>query len=472
MTDRALSCHRQVLYWRLLGQAFGAGESFTGIEALSEAIAERAGLPRVILDPELGVDTLLKRHPKLQGAFDAVRQHIEEPASEEGEDVPTAGGGGEGDPVPHTLAFSKLMLNVFGPMARAARISATQYHQWLDDVAAFERYLGFEPGGLHSGSGGGRGPGAGGAGRGLGPGGNRKLVDDEQIREEMRAMESDLIKRMDLREILQDDALASKITPTLAVVEQLLYDKSNLSGNALKNARALVKKYVDELAEVLKKQVLSSSTGRLDLSQPPKRVFRNLDLKRTLWKNLPNYNPADGRIYVDQLYYRRTAQKQLLNKIIVVVDQSGSMVDAMVQCAILASVFAGLPRVDVSLIAYDTSAIDLTPWVHDPFEALMRTNLGGGTHGPVAMAEARQHIADPRRTTLVWISDFYDDRSLLGMFKGLKESGVCFIPVGSVSSKGYFNVDGWFRAELKKLGTPILTANIKKLIVELKSQLK
>ncbi|MGE0329031.1 MAG: VWA domain-containing protein, partial [Polyangiaceae bacterium] len=373
---------------------------------------------------------------------------------------------------PHTLAFSKLMLNVFGPMARAPCISATQYHQWLQDVAAFERYLGFDPGGLHGGMAGGRTGGGHGSLRGGGPGGNRELIDDEQLREELRAMESDLIKRMDLREILQDDALAYKITPTLAVVEQLLYDKSNLSGNALKNARALVKKYVDELAEVLKRQVLSSSTGKLDLSQPPKRVFRNLDLKRTLWKNLPNYNPADGRIYVDQLYYRRTSQKQLLNKIIVVVDQSGSMVDAMVQCAILASVFAGLPRVDVSLLAFDTSVIDLTPWVHDPFEALMRTNLGGGNDGPVAFHEAKQHVRDPRRTTMVWISDFYDDRALLGLFKGLKESGVTFIPVGSVSNKGYFNVEGWFRAEFKKMGTPVLTGNIKKLIVELKGQLQ
>ena len=182
-------------------------------------------------------------------------------------------------------------------------------------------------------------------------------------------MESDLIKRMDLREVLADDELAKKVTPTLAVVEQLLYDKSNLSGTALKNARAIIRKYVDDLAEVLGRQVMSASTGRIDMSVPPKRIFRNLDLGRTVWKNLPNFNPADGRIYVDRLYYRRTALNELTSKFIVVVDQSGSMVDAMVQCAILASVFAGLPRVSVSLIAYDTSAIDLTPWVHDPFEA-------------------------------------------------------------------------------------------------------
>ncbi|MEZ4444588.1 MAG: VWA domain-containing protein [Polyangiaceae bacterium] len=460
--DMGLGRRRQVLYWRLLAQALGGGGRTQRIEALAEEIVAEAALPSVVLDPEIGVETLLRRHPALKAPFESVKE-----VAEGAEAIAP-----EASNVPRTVAYSKLILNVFGPNAQRERLTAGQYQQWLEDVAALERYLGFDPGQLHQGQGSaGRRVGGASGGRGTGPGGHRIDIDDAQLAEELKAMESDLIKRMDLREVLADDELAKKVTPTLAVVEQLLYDKSNLSGTALKNARAIIRKYVDDLAEVLGRQVMSASTGRIDMSVPPKRIFRNLDLGRTVWKNLPNFNPADGRIYVDRLYYRRTAQKELTSKFIVVVDQSGSMVDAMVQCAILASVFAGLPRVSVSLIAYDTSAIDLTPWVHDPFEALMRTNLGGGTHGPVAMAEARQHIIDPRRTTMVWISDFYDDRSLLGMFKGLKESGVTFIPVGSVSSRGYFSVDGWFRQELKKLGTPILTGNIKKLIVELKRQL-
>jgi len=154
-----------------------------------------------------------------------------------------------------------------------------------------------------------------------------------------------------------------------------------------------------------------------------------------------------------------------------VVDQSGSMVDAMVQCAILASIFVGLPRVNVSLIAFDTNVVDLSEYVHDPFEVLMRTNLGGGNDGPKAMVEAQQKIADPRRTTMVWISDFYEERALLPMIKAVKESGVHFIPVGSVSGSGYFSVDEWYRKQLKDLGLPVLTGNIKKLIVELKERL-
>jgi hypothetical protein len=146
----------------------------------------------------------------------------------------------------------------------------------------------------------------------------------------------------------------------------------------------------------------------------------------------------------------------------------------MVQCAILASIFATLPRVKVDLIAFDTNVIDLTPWVEDPFETLMRTNLGGGNDGPKAMREALEHVIDPRKTTLVWISDFYEfqnDKPLFEQIKAVKEMGIHFIPVGSVSGAGYFSVNEWFRKQLKGIGLPVLTGNIKKLIAELKGRL-
>jgi uncharacterized protein with von Willebrand factor type A (vWA) domain len=216
---------------------------------------------------------------------------------------------------------------------------------------------------------------------------------------------------------------------------------------------------------------MQSQKGPPDRSVPPKRVFRNLDLKRTIWKNLPNYDPASELLYVDRLFYKQRSRKELMKYFVVVVDQSGSMLDAMTQCAILASIFASLPNIDVSLIAYDTAVVDLTDWAHDPFEALMRTNLGGGNDGPLAMVLAREKIQDPQRTTMVWISDFYERRELMPMIREVVAQGVHFIPVGSVSGTGYFSVDDWFRKEFKQIGRPVFTGNIKKLISELKTQL-
>jgi hypothetical protein len=58
------------------------------------------------------------------------------------------------------------------------------------------------------------------------------------------------------------------------------------------------------------------------------------------------------------------------------------------------------------------------------------------------------------------------------MIAAVKQSGVQFLPVASVSGAGHYSLDGWFKEELKKIGCPVLTGNIKKLIVELKKQLR
>ena len=244
-----------------------------------------------------------------------------------------------------------------------------------------------------------------------------------------------------------------------------------LAGVALANAKALIRRFVDEVAQVLRTQVERASVGTIDRSVPPKRVYRNLDLNRTIWQNLTNWSPEDQRLYVDRLYYRQTARKTTPSRLIVVVDQSGSMVDSMVNCTILASIFAGLPKVDVHLVAYDTQALDLTPWVHDPFEVLLRTKLGGGNDGPVAMAMARPKILEPKNTVMVWISDFYEWRSqeVFDAMAAVHRSGVRLIPVGSVTSGGRQSVNPWFRQRLKDLGAPVLSGHISKLVFELKS---
>ena len=385
MADPAIGNQRQMVYWRLLSARRWPRRDGRGAGNHGGEPGPRLELPTEILDPTIGVDVLLHRYPKLIPHFEAVQRCMQLP-EEDASDPSTAGApllepapDGDGD-LRRAFAFSKLLLNVFGPNTRSPSCTAAQYSQWCQDVAAFERCMGLAPGSLRQGSGT---PTVGpSTGRGMGPSGHAPIIDDRQLREELVAMESDLVKRMDLREVLKDDRLAAQLTPSMPLLEQLLRDKSNLSGPALANARRLIKKYVDDLAAVLKKQVYSSKSGEIDRSVPPKRVYRNLDLKRTVWKNLHHFNPGDRRVYVDQLFYRQTAQKTLNKYLIVVVDQSGSMVSAMVQCAILASIFSTLPRVVVSLVAFDTNVIDLTPWVADPFEALCAPTWAGARMAP------------------------------------------------------------------------------------------
>ncbi|MCP2360497.1 hypothetical protein HD597_007517 [Nonomuraea thailandensis] len=421
---------RQVLYWRLMSRLFGTDEQ-PALENASLGIVGDLDLPLTLLDPAVSVDNLVQRFPDLAAEFDGLMADKEHEA---------------GDEVRRAALVSKLLLNVFA--TGSGNVSAAQLESWKQDAAWFERGMGCEPGGL------------------------RHSQGNEELAKVLAGLEGDLIKRMHLREVLADPALAAQLTPSMSLIEQLLRDKSNLSGVALANAKSLIRRYVDEVAEVLRTQVEKTSSGVIDRSVPPKRVFRNLDIERTIWKNLTNWNAEDQRLYVDRLYYKQTAHRTTPARLIVVVDQSGSMTDSMVNCTILASIFAGLPKVDVHLIAYDTRAIDLTPWVHDPFEVLMRTNLGGGNNGPVAMAMARPKISDPRNTVMVWISDFYEFGASQPLYEGIEavyRSGVKFIPVGSVNSSGVQSVDPWFRKKFKDLGTPVISGHIHKLVFELKN---
>jgi hypothetical protein len=412
---------RQVLYWRLLARLFDQEEQAT-LESASLAVVADIGLPAALLDPHASVDSIVQRHPELAAEFDGLM------APE-----PDAGGARDrGAEVRRAALASKVLLNVFG--TGSGPVTAGQLARWQSDAGWLERALGGRPG-------------------------------------ELSAMEADLVRRMHLREVLADPVLAARLTPSMSLIEQLLRDKGNLSGVALANARALIRRFVDEVAAVLRTEVEKATAGELDRSVPPKRVFRNLDLDRTIWKNLTNWSPEEERLYVDRLYYRHTARKTMPQRLIVVVDQSGSMTDSMVNCTILASIFAGLPKVDVHLIAYDTQALDLTPWVHDPFETLLRTHLGGGNDGMVAMALAQPKIAEPRNTVVVWISDFYETRieQLFEAMAAIHRSGARFIPVGSVTSSGRGSVNPWFRERFKDLGTPVISGHIRKLVHELKT---
>lgn len=419
---------RQVLYWRLLARLFDSEEQ-ASLESASVAVVEDIGLPVALLDPSASVDSVVQRHPELTAEFDGLM-------------TPEPDADGERDraaEVRRAALASKVLLNVFS--TGNGTVTAEQLARWQSD----SRLAGAGPGlaGPVTCAAGGAAP----AGRvphgGVGPTGTgvgtpapdlSRLIPE--IGPELGSIEAGLVRRMRLREVLADPALASRLTPSMSLIEQLLRDKNNLSGVALANAKALIRRYVDEVTEVLRTQVEKASVGELDRSVPPKRVFRNLDLDRTIWKNLTNWDPEEERLYVDRLYYRHTSRKTTPQRLIVVVDQSGSMVDSMVNCTILASIFAGLPKVDVHLIAYDTQALDLTPWAHDPFETLLRTQLGGGTDGTVAMALAQPKIAEPRNTVVVWISDFYEWRTdeLFESMAAIHRSGAKFIPVGSVTS--------------------------------------
>ena len=118
---------------------------------------------------------------------------------------------------------------------------------------------------------------------------------------------------------------------------------------------------------------------------------------------------------------------------IVAVDQSGSMLDSAIFSAVMASIFAELPSVRTSLFLFDTEIADLSDKVGQPVDVLLSIQLGGGTNITKALQYANQLVAQPGRTIVVLITDFYEgraERDLVNQVHLMAQSGIRMIGLG------------------------------------------
>ena len=84
------------------------------------------------------------------------------------------------------------------------------------------------------------------------------------------------------------------------------------------------------------------------------KIFRNFDFKQTIEKNLKNYSREHGTIIPDRLYFNQNIRRYNPWHIIILVDESGSMLDSVIYTAVMASIFAKMPFLSVKLAIFDT----------------------------------------------------------------------------------------------------------------------
>jgi Mg-chelatase subunit ChlD len=224
-------------------------------------------------------------------------------------------------------------------------------------------------------------------------------------------MERELVQRRGIAELLDQPKLLEKVEPNLELVKTLLTHNELLNPKTRILARKIIEQVVAQLKEKMKLQVESSLTGAIRRDRhSPRGVFRNLDLKTTLRRNLQNYNAEREQLFVDRVYFYAAVRKKRPWHIIVTVDQSGSMLDSAIFSAVMASIFAELPAVRTSLVLFDTEVVDLSDQVGAPVDVLLSIQLGGGTDITQALTYAQQLAREPGRTIVVLITDFYEGR--------------------------------------------------------------
>lgn len=280
-------------------------------------------------------------------------------------------------------------------------------------------------------------------------------------------MERELVKRRGINELLQRPELLEKIEPNLALVKTLMTHQNLLNPQTRILARKIIEKVVQQLKEKMQLQVETTLTGALRRDRhSPRRVYRNLDLNRTIRRNLKNYDAHSKTLRVDQLYFYAAERNKRPWHIVIAVDQSGSMLDSAIYSSIMASIFYELPSIDTSLFLFDTQIVDLSDRVGQPVDVLLSIQLGGGTDIQQAMQYAAQLVRNPQRTIVILITDFYeggDDTGLIRQSLLLAESGVRMIGLGALGYDARPSYNQETAKKLQKVGMDILVCTPEKL---------
>ncbi len=229
-------------------------------------------------------------------------------------------------------------------------------------------------------------------------------------KEAIERLESDALERYGILEVVTRPEALAHVTPSLSLAEAILRCKANMDSAVLNAARQIVAKIVEDLQKKLCDEMehrLGATPFRHRRSRF--RIAKNLDALRTIRKNLQHYDRENRRLVIERPeFFARVRRFGPRHQVIIVVDQSGSMARNIIHAAIVASVLWKLPATKTHLVVYDTEVVDLTPYVDDPVELLLRVQLGGGTDGAKALQYASQLIEMPHRTILLWITDFED----------------------------------------------------------------
>lgn len=283
----------------------------------------------------------------------------------------------------------------------------------------------------------------------------RRLFPKETI----EIMERHALENYGMTELLTDREVLEKLEPNQELLKAVMGLKHLMKGEVLDTARRIVKKVADEMTERFLQDIkrsLFGSVNRQDSS--PVKSARNLDVKKTIRANLKNYDKESERLYLKQIYFYSRCKRFNRWRVIICVDESGSMLDSVIHSAVMAGIFARLPMLDTKLVIFDTNVVDLSGYVEDPVETLMSVQLGGGTNIAGALAYCEGLVETPHRTMIVLVSDLYEGagyHNLYAAARGILEQGTKLVALTSLDMEANPNYDRGAATRLADMGAHV-----------------
>jgi hypothetical protein len=287
--------------------------------------------------------------------------------------------------------------------------------------------------------------------------------------------------RKDVVALVQKDAIEKRhLTQLLFEPETLPYLEKNVELAATlvaakdlvpSKAKAIAREVIAEIVEKIRKdleahirQVVLGALARNRRSALP--VYRNIDWRTTVRRNMKNYDPDLQRIIPERVYFWANQRKFHEWQVVLVVDQSGSMAASVVYSSVMAAIFASLPVLKTNLVLFDTEVVDMTDELVDPVDVLFGAQLGGGTDIAKALSYSRGLVEQPEKTIFVLISDLYEGGSserMVSVLKELKEAKAHVLCLLALSDTGRPSYDHNMAATVSSFGVPAFACTPRKL---------
>ncbi len=276
-------------------------------------------------------------------------------------------------------------------------------------------------------------------------------------------IQADAIERKGLTKLLFEPETLKNVKPDIAMVGTLMALKGQIPKKSKDSARELVKAVVDEIMKRMEQDLRRAVTGALNKkAHTPIANFSSTDWKRTINRNLKNYDTETKRLIPEKFYFFERTQKQKSWTVILDIDQSGSMCDSIIYSSVMGSIFASMPALDTHVIAFDTEVTDLTELCRqDPVDMLFGVQLGGGTDINKSVAYCQTLIENPRKTMFILISDLYEGGVRAGLLRRLEQmhsDGVKVMVLLALSDSGRPDYDEKLVRKLLRKVSPALPA--------------
>lgn len=250
-------------------------------------------------------------------------------------------------------------------------------------------------------------------------------------KETVEILEKHALDKYNLKELLTDKTVLEKLEPNPELLKSILQMKHLMKGEVLETAKKIVKVTAEEIAKKLEQDIKTAINGRLDRNKYGGiKSSRNIDFKRTIKHNLKNFDRKLNTLVVDRVYFNKRVKPSNPWRVIIAVDESGSMLDSVIHSAIMAGIFSKLPMLKTNLVIFDTEIVDLTEYVDDVVQTLMSIQLGGGTNISRALQYCNGLIENPHKTIVILVTDLYEGGSYGTMYaraKDIIESGARLI---------------------------------------------